>query len=291
MDQLKFALTFKGGKAEKHRVSARRLAEIMQSISDDILDVCRIISHDDLNIDWNEIARGCRLYVVGNPQPSSLSLSFETEPVGTKWPVEAGRIFASSLYQLPIEDNGDIPLGINRRILEHAKEYCSPANGEYETMMLTIQANGRPEMSLIFDQKLKVAVEKKLIEIASPNPNIIHGYEIQGILYGLEDQDYDDPLATVTVEVDPGDGTRWMCHIKRDLVPKDIADHWTERVLVSGTAKLKKRKPEMEVEGIELLGKKPDIEDALEKFISASAGVWEGEHLSSYMNRVRERDE
>src|SRR5436305_383228 len=114
MQQLRFALTFSGGKAERHRVSARRIAEVIQGISDDILDVCRIISHDDIEIDWNVIAQSCRLYIVGSPRPSSLSLSFETDPADIKWPVEAGRIYVSGLYQLPIEDNGDLPPGINR---------------------------------------------------------------------------------------------------------------------------------------------------------------------------------
>jgi len=157
-------------------------------------------------------------------------------------------------------------------------------------MKLTIEANGEPEIAIIFDQKLKLATERKLVALSSPSTSVIHGYSLYGVLYGLENQNYDDPSARVTVEVDPGDGTRWMCSVDKELLPSPLEAVWTKRVAVHGTATFRQRKPLMDVERIEILGDKPDIDVALENFIAVNQATWEGEDLTDYMNLVRERD-
>lgn len=292
MAQLRFKLSFHGGKAEKRRVSADTLAKVFKGVSDDIENVCRVISSEDVNIDLHEILRSCKLYVVAEPKPGSMQLCFETEESNTKWPVMAGRVWASGLRQLPVTEelDEDLPKGLTRSVLEHAKDYAAPPDGEYEKMRVIIEANGEPEIDVDFDHKLKIAAEKKLVVLSGPSPSVIHGYSVHGVLYGLEDQNYDDPSARVTVEVDPGDGTRWICTVDKDLLPGHLEKVWTKRVVVHGTATFRQRKPIMDVERIEILGDKPSIEDAIENFISVNKGVWEGEDLTEYMNLVRERD-
>jgi|GEM_PF-5868150 len=291
MAQLKFALTFYGGKANAHRVSANRVAEIIQHLGEDIQDVCRIISHEDVNLDFKEIIRGCRLYVVGEPKPSTLTISFETEDVQTEWPEKAGRTLVTGLKMLRMEESDELPKGINRSILEHVQEYYKPVAGEYDGIQLQILANGQPADDLKFDESLKIAAEKKLAVLASPSPYEIEGHSIDGILYGLEDQNYDNPSAKVDVKVDTGDGAHWVCHVERSLLPDDLVEHWKKRVMVTGTAKFRKRKPEMDVAQLEIIGSRPDIEEVLARIEKMTTGIWDDEDLAAYMDRVRERDE
>lgn len=291
MAQLRFTLSFHGGKAKEHRVSADTLAGIFRGLSDDIENVCRVISAEDVNIDIQEIIRSCKLYIVGQPIEGSLAIPLATEVSQTPWPEKAGRVFTTSLSQLPFEDLDDeLPEGLTRSILEHARDYSDPPYGEYEEMKLTIEANGKPEVSVTFDRKLKIATEKRLVALSSPSASIIYGYSVYGVLYGLEDQNYDDPSARVTVEVDSGDGMRWMCTVDKELLPDKLEDIFTKRVIVHGTATFRQRKPKMDVERIEILGEKPDFEKALENFIALNEETWKGENLTSYMNLVRERD-
>lgn len=291
MAQLKFTLSFHGGKADEHRVSAETLARIFNGLTSDIENVCRVISSEDVNIDMQEILRSCKLYVVAEPKRSSLALAVATEESETSWPEMAGRVYATSLNQLSVDDvDENLPRGLTRSVLEHAKEYSSPPHGEYETMKLTIEANGKPEIGIVFDQKLKLASERKLVALSSPSPPVIYGYSVEGILSGLEDQNYDDPSARLLVEVNPGDGTRWMCSLDKELLPQHLEEVWTKRVIVHGTATFRQRKPLMEVERIEILGDKPDIDAAIEHFIAVNQATWEGEDLTAYMNLVRERD-
>lgn len=292
MAKLKFTLSFHGGKADEHRVSAETLARIFRGLSDDIENVCRVISSEDLNIDLQEIIRSCKLYIVAQPKEGSLCLSVATEESPSKWAEMAGTVYASSLKQLPLFDSDeDIPKGLTRSVLENVKEYADPPNGEYEEMKLTIETDGEPEIDVVFDQKLKLASERKLVALSSPySTSIIYGYSVQGILYGIENQNYDDPTARVKVEVDPGDGTRWMCVLDKEKLPEHLEDIFEKRVVVHGTATLRQRKPTMDIERIELLGEKPDIDAAVEHFIAVNQAAWEGEDLTAYMNLVRERD-
>jgi hypothetical protein len=291
MAQLRFTLSFHGGKADKHRVSADTLAKIFRGLTDDIENVCRVISSEDVNIDIQEILRSCKLYVVAEPKRSSLALAVATEESETAWPETAGRVLATSLNRLSLDDaDDDLPKGLTRSVLEHAKEYSSPPVGEYERMKLTIEANGKPEVAVVFDQELKVAAERRLVELTSPKASVIYGYSVMGVLYSLQDQDYDNLSAKVDVEVDPGDGTHWLCHVKRSDLPEDIDEIWRKRVVVYGKATFRQRKHIMDVERIEILGEKPDFERALENFLAVNEETWQGEDLSAYMHLVRERD-
>lgn len=295
MAQLKFTLSFHGGKAEGHRVSADTLAKVFRGISDDIENVCRVISSDDVNIDLHEILRSCKLYIVASPKPGSLELHFATEESNTKWPEMAGRVLVSSLRELPVEAldgdfDEDLPKGLTRSVLEHVKEYSAPANGEYERMKISIEANGEPEIGVEFDQKLKIAAERKLVALSTPSPSVVYGYTVMGILYGLENQNYDDPTARVTVEIDPGDGTRWICNVDPQLLPENFGTFFTKRVVAHGTATFRPRKPKMDIERLEILGEKLDIETAIDNFIAVNQGGWEGQDLNEYMDLVRERD-
>ncbi len=291
MAQLRFTLSFHGGKADKHRVSADILARIFRGLSDDIENVCRVISSEDVNIDIQEIISSCKLYIVGQPQESSLAIPVATEESQTKWPEIAGRTYATSLRQLPMDDlDEDLPRGLTRSVLEHASQYSDPPYGEYETMKLTIQANGQPGIDVVFDKSLKLAAERRIVALSSPKSSIIYGYSVMGVLYSLQDQSYDDPTADIDVQVDPGDGTHWLCHVKRSQLPEDIDEIWKKRVVVYGKATFRLRKHIMDVERIEILGDKPDFEQALDNFIALNEEMWKGEDLTSYMNLVRERD-
>lgn len=291
MAQLRFTLSFHGGKADEHRVSADTLARIFRGLTDDIENVCRVISSEDVNFDIQDILRSCRLYVVAEPKQSSLAVAVATEESETEWPEMAGRVYASSLRQLPLDDSDeDLPKGLTRSVLEHAKEYSTPPHGEYETMRLTIHQNGKPEIAVVFDRALKVATERRLVALTGPKPSVIYGYSVMGVLYALQDQHYDNPSAEVDVEVNPGDGTHWLCHVKRSDLPADIDEIWKKRVVVHGKATFRMRKHIMDVERIEILGDKPDFEQALENFLAVNEETWQGEDLTAYMNLVRERD-
>lgn len=291
MAQLRFTLSFHGGKADEHRVSADTLAKIFRGLTDDIENVCRVISSEDVNIDIQEILRSCKLYVVAEPKRSSLALAVASEESETAWPEMAGRVLATSLNRLSLADvDDDLPKGLTRSVLEHAKDYSSPPVGEYERMELTIEANGKPEVAVVFDRELKVAAERRLVELTSPKASVIYGYSVMGVLYSLQDQDYDNLSAKVDVEVNPGDGTHWLCHVKRSDLPEDIDEIWRKRVVVYGKATFRQRKHIMDVERIEILGEKPDFERALETFLTVNEETWQGEDLSAYMNLVRERD-
>lgn len=292
MGELRFTLKFFGGKADEHRVSANRLADILRSIGSDIQNVCHIIAADDVNTDVSEIARGCKLYVVGTPKESSLEIPIATEQTESKWPVLAGRTYVSALKELPSDDDGDnLPKGINRSILEHVLSYSHDA--EYDGLHLTVlgNGNGEPEDTITFDYKLRAVAQRKLADLPTlGGPSMIYGHSVTGVMYGLEDQNYDDPRSSVTVEVDSGDGKKWMCHIPKEIMPLDLGEHWKERVVVQGVATFRPRKPEMAVESIRLLGPLSPVDEILDRFIRTNQRLWRGEDTGAYMNRVRERD-
>lgn len=287
MGELRFTLTFFGGKAEEHRVPAHKLGSILHLLEDDIKNVCHVVSSGDPNVDVREIMRGCKLYVVGTPKESSLEIPIATPESQTKWPEAAGRAFVSALRELP-SANGELPRGINRSILEHILDYTK--DREYDGFHVTIESNGEPESSATIDSALAFVASQKLAELAPFGPAVMHGHSVTGVMYGLEDQDYDDPRSSVTVEVDSGDGKKWMCHIPKEMIPPDLGEHWRERVVVSGVATFKPRKPEMDVEQIRLLGPQSPVDEMLDRFIRTNQPLWKGEDTAAYMDRVRERD-
>jgi hypothetical protein len=287
MGELKFKLTFFGGIAERHRVPAHKLGGILRSLEDDIKNVCHVISSDDPNVDLAEILSGCKLYVVGTPKESSLEIPIATVESQTNWPEIAGRAYVSAIRELP-ESNGELPRGINRSILEHLVDYARER--EYDGFHVTIESNGHPESRATIDSSLAFVATQKLAELTRFAPAKIYGHSVTGVMYSLEDQDYSDPASTITVEVDSGDGKRWVCRIPKEKIPAYLADHWKERVVVRGVATLRKRKPEMDVEDIRFLGPESHIDEVLNRFIRTNQALWQGEDTVAYMNRVRERD-
>lgn len=292
MANLQFNLTFFGGKADEHRVLADRLAVLLRNIGDDLVEVCRLISTEDLNVDFREIEKECKLYVVAEPTPSTFTVKVRASEAKTEWVHMAGDVWAeglSSLFVIPGDDNG-LPRGINRSILEHVVDYASPMTGEYEGIKVTVAANGHPERSVLFDERLKRAAQRRIANLVPDTPPTIHGHTIQGILYGVEDQNYENPESDISVEVDTGDGTRWTCQIKKSLVSDDISRYWEKRVLLVGHATFRKRRPLLQVEHFEILGDIPDIEDAINRFIEVGAPAWKkGQRMSTYMKDVRGR--
>jgi hypothetical protein len=287
MGELRFTLTFFGGKAEDHRVPAHKLGSILHFLEDDLKNVCHVVSSEDLNADVVEIMRGCKLYVVGTPKESSLEIPIATEESKTRWPELAGRTYVSALRELP-SANGELPTGINRSILEHILLYTQER--EYDGFHVTIEANGEPEERATIDSSLAFVASQKLAELTPFGPAKMYGHSVTGVMYGLEDQDYDDPRSSVTVEIDSGDGKKWMCRIPKEIIPSDLAEHWKERVCVQGVATFRKRKPEMDVEKLLLLGPQSPIDEILERFIKTNQPLWENQDTAAYMDRVRERD-
>ena len=62
MGQLKLFITFRGGKADEHRMSTDTLARVFQSISSDIENVYRVVSHADIDITSADIKKDSKLY-------------------------------------------------------------------------------------------------------------------------------------------------------------------------------------------------------------------------------------
>lgn len=287
MGELSFTLTFFGGKAERHRVPAHKLGSILRNLEDDIKNVCHIVSTEDPNVDLQDIIQGCKLYVVGTPKASSLAIPIASEKSESAWPELAVHAYVDALKELP-SSNGELPKGLNRTILEHVLDYSQ--DSEYDGFHLSITENGQPESKITFDAALGFVASQKLAELSPFGPSTIYGHSVTGVMYGLEDQNYDDPRSSVTVEVDSGDGKRWMCHIPKDMIPDDLGEHWKERVVVHGKATLRKRKPEMDVDKITFLGPESDIDDIVDSFIRTNQKVWQGENLDAFMSYVRERD-
>jgi hypothetical protein len=293
MGDLRFNLTFFGGKADEHRVLANRLADLLRSMGDDLVSVCRLISTEDVNIDLRELENECKLYVVAAPKASTLTITVAATEAHTDWVAQAGEVWLESLadlYTVPgsIPDE-KLPKGINRSILEHVINYSTPIAGEYDGIRLAV-ANGRPERTIVFNERLKRAAEQRLAALIVPSPPTIHHHTIQGILYAVQDQNYDNPQSSITVEVDTGSGTRWSCRIKKNLVPEDIEQYWEKRVILIGLATFRPRIPQMEVEQFTILSEKPDIDTIIDRFIKIGEDAWKsGPNLSTYMSDVRER--
>jgi hypothetical protein len=294
MGDLRFDLTFFGGKADEHRVLADRLAELLKNMGEDLVEVCRLISTEDLNVDFRKIEKECKLYVIGDPKPSTLTVTVGAPEATTEWVRMAGDVWTeslSSLYVIPGTDADDtLPRGINRSILEHAVDYATPLRGEYEGIKLTVAANGQPERNVVFDDRLKRAAQRRLANLTPDTPVTIHGHTIQGVLYGVEDQQYENPDSDILVEVDIGEGTRWVCRLKKSLIPDNIEQYWEKRVVLTGLATFRPRRPLLVAEYFEILGDKPDIDEAIQRFIEVGGPAWKkGPKLRTYMKDVRER--
>jgi hypothetical protein len=295
MHKLRFALTFKGGKADKHRLPVYIVAEIIRYLNDDLLGVCQELAANDSKVSPETLKRECALWVVGFPKKSSATFDFETDPLSTEWPIIAAETYISAIKHLPAMTNAELPRGFTEIMLQHAKLFADPPSGEYVTMRLSIPENGKPRQAVDFDDRIRIAAEKGLRELSKIQP-VIYGHSIQGIMYGLEDQNYSDPKARVSIEVDTGDGLRWVCSLGRNQVPNHLADkwkikdRWTKHVAVKGIARFKPKKPEMEVEQIEILPERLLPSELFDK-VKKNTNLWKDETTSAFLDRVRERNE
>jgi hypothetical protein len=301
MGSLHFDLTIFGGKADESRVEAVRIASIIDGLAHDLVDVCRNISEDDHATPWEHKEESCRLYVVGLPQKGqSVTWPFATEDSASPWGEESGRLYISGLNELreaiPRRHDPSLPVGFSRQILERVSGYYDILN-DYSGMALDVQANGRPAQRVVFDRKLRAIVNLKLawIERDAALPMMrsepdkrLYGHSVQGVLYELSDPDYDEPDAVIRFEVDPHDGTRWVCRLKRKDAPENLQQLWRSTVVVEGTATMRPKKPEMEVERIIPL-QKLGVLQSFDRLMQLSEGLTGGRSLEQVMDEIRER--
>lgn len=288
MARVRFALTFYGGKAEEHKVSAARLAEVIRDVSEDLKEAYQAI------VQSKGMAPGqFELYVVARPKATSFSLRLETETANERLVGTVSRDYIDSLAELREElgGNGRLPGGLTLGMLERAKRYCGPIDGEYEGIKLAV-VGPKKSHCVVFDKDLRIAIERKssiLHKVAERELRIIEHYEVEGVMYGLEDEAYEDPTASVIVKIDTGEHSNWLCRIKRSLLPDDLSAHWKERVRILGTARITQRKREIEASQITPLGQLDGVISAAQRFIKENESLWQGQDLVAYMDRVRER--
>jgi hypothetical protein len=291
MGQLKLTITFHGGKAEQHRMSATTLAKVFQAISDDIQNVYRVVSHADVNVTLDEIKRESKLYLSAEPAAGSFKLHFISEETPNEWVEISGKEYGRGLRMIGSGhlESEILPLGITKSVLQNAKVFANPRNNEYERMELTIPQAADADIDVVFDKRFSVAIEKQLIEIET-RPAEIHGYEIEGILHALDDQDYTKPTGRILVKVASHDGD-WVCSIEKQELPMDINEYWGKRVFMRGFATFRPRKRTLivEPESFEILPGKPNLVTAAKRFIEINEKMWEGQDPTEYLDSVREK--
>lgn len=290
MGQLKLSITFRGGKADKHRISANTLSKICEGLSSDIENVYRVVSAKDVDITIEDIKQESKLYLSAEPEKSSLKLHFVSDSTEREWVEVAGKKWGQGLK---IVGSGrfqgeTLPIGITKSVLQHAKTYSFPPDNEYEEMEVAITPENEPTLKVIFDGKFGVAIEKQLTELSTPITEIL-GYEVEGILHALDDQDYENPSANIFLRVDSSEGD-WFCTISRDRLPEDINEVWKKRVTIIGRAIFRPRKRSIIVDKMEILPDKPSLKDAVKRFIEVNSETWEGQDPTEYLNRVRENN-
>jgi hypothetical protein len=299
MGSLRFDLTIYGGKADEARVEASRLGSIIAGMSKDIRDVCRNVAPEDDATAREEKEASCRLYVVGLPQKGqSVTLPLATEESPAPWGEQSGRIYLDGLNELRSSlrrADASLPVGFSREILERVNGYFDLLL-DYKGMAIQAQANGKPGQRVDFDANLRIAVQIKLslideeeeLPMREEPDRRLYGHSIQGVLYELSDPKYDDPDAPIRFVIDPHDGTRWVCRIKRSDAPEDIQELWRTSVVVEGVASIRPKKPEMEVKRLTPL-RKPEPLKAFDRLMKLSDGLFEDESLKEVMDRIRER--
>lgn len=301
MAYLRFDLRVYGGKADEARVEASRLGRILHGISNDIRDVCRNLSGEDQATSWEEKETSCRIYVMAQPEKGrSLAQPLVTEESEIPWGVVSARAYIEGLSELrssPPTRSPRLPKGFDKEILRRIEQYHTWLGNDYSGMALDLRENGKVLPGVDFDATLNNQVRLKLAVLeaetllmhAQPADDKLYGHVLQGVMYELSDPKYEDPEATMNVAVDPHDGTRWICRIPRQLVPKNIGDLFRKRVLVEGTAHLRPRKPEIEVTRFVALPEEADKLAAFDRLMALGEGLLEGEELQTAMDRLRER--
>ncbi len=296
MGSIKLDLTIYGGKADDARVEVSRMADILQGIAKDVRDVCRNLSQEDTETPWPEKEASCRLYVAGMPtKGKSVTLPLASEESPVRWGVLSGEAYIEGLAELRsarLQDNS-LPKGFDREILKRVSGYFDFLGTEYEGMTLEAQVNGKPALRADFDARLKARVQVKLDALPKGEKKLVerklYGYQVEGILYELSDPDYDDPRGAVRFEVDPQDGTRWVCSVPRSLAPANMKDLWRTRVRVEGVANFRPKKPTIAVDRVIPLSAGRDPVAAFRDLIRLSQDARTGERVEEIMERIRER--
>lgn len=288
MGKLKLVITFHGGKADEHRLSTDVLERVFSAISSDIENVYRVVSHADIEITSEDIKRDTKLYLAAKPAGNSFELHFCSDETPSDWIEVAGKKYAGGL-RLVGSGAIDLPQGIGKSVLEHAKLFANPARNEYEYMELVVEQKSEPDIEVVFDDRFGIAVERQLVDLKVVPPEI-HGYEIEGILHALDDQDYTKPTGSVLVKVASHDGD-WYCEINKGELPMhDLNDIWKKRIFARGFATFRPRKRTLRVDSFVILPDKPSLLDAVDKFISVNQEMWEGQDPTEYLDAVREKN-
>jgi hypothetical protein len=180
-----------------------------------------------------------------------------------------------------------LPLGLSYPILNRVDSYFKEMEGEHRGWKMEL-INAGPDAEIVFDGQLWAAVQEHLALLDKSPSTKLYGYSVQGVLYEVCDQEYVDPTADVLVEIDPGDGTRWVCSIPRNLLPEKIADYWQKRVFVEGNAEFRVKKPKLEATSFKVL---LDFDTAFERFLKSGQEVWGDADSTDYMDDFREREQ
>ncbi len=288
MGKLKLVITFHGGKADEHRLSTDVLARVFNAISSDIENVYRVVSHADVEITSEDVKRDTKLYLAANPAGNSFELRFCSDETPNEWIEVAGKRYGNGL-QLVGGGAQDLPPGIGKSVLEHARQFANPATNEYEYMELVVEQQSEPDIEVVFNEKFGVAVEQQLIDLKVVPPEI-HGYEVEGILHAIDDQDYTKPTGSVLVKVESHDGD-WYCEInKAELAVYNLNDIWKKRIFAKGFATFRPRKRTLRVDSFTILPDRPTLVDAVDKFIQVNKEMWEGVDPTEYLDSIRERN-
>jgi len=292
MGSLKFQLIIFGGIADdpEPKVAADKVADVLKGMTLDVLDICRNLSADEAEV------KGCRVYVEGPPQKGrSLAFPMTAEE---EWGIQA---YASGIVELrESEDLGAVtlPKGFDESILRRIRGYCQEISEDHNGFTVEIPAvNGTPAVRATFDARLKTAIGLKIAVLEhdksatlTRGPDLrTHGYSIQGVLHTLSNPDYMSPEGKISVEIDPRDGRRWLCHLDKKTAPANLKDLYLTEVLVTGTATMRARKPEIDATSLTPLPGFADPVKALDDLIALCGEVGK-EPVQAFMDRVRERD-
>jgi len=289
MAQLRFTITFRGGKADKHWVPVELLAKVFDGISSDLENVYKVVSADDVDVSIEQIRHDSKLYLAAEPKASSQTLSFVSEPADNETIEKVGHYWVKGL-RIVGAGVSELPPGITTSVLRNAKLYASPPNGEYEEMELSIQEEDGSTDSVRFDDRLRVEVESQLLRLTKPPDTEILGYEVDGIMHALDDQDYTNPNARLSIKVSAVDGD-WVCSVERGWLPMDLNEVWKKRVVVTGRAIFRPRKKTLIADKMEILGEPEDLRSAVDNFIKVNQGTWEGQNSDEYMKEIRDAHE
>lgn len=284
MARVRLTVTFFGSRADRHRISALTLSEVVRDLVQDISDVCQSAAQQR-RIDPVE----CRLYTVGQPKASTVTLEFEVESTNGRLIGAASRSYVRGLDQIRQQPGSKrLPANLTLPILERTRRHCGPVDGEYEGIKISV-VGPRKLTTAYLDKDLKASLEKQISSVrqaVEKTARAVEHYQVEGLLYAIEDEKYDDPNASVTVKIDTGEHENWICRITREVLPDDLSLHWKKRVRITGTVRQPRRR-EIEASKITFLGRPKDLMAAVDRFIEENEALWQGEDLTVYMDEIR----